>query len=123
MADNSNESYELLSEYVDVAERSQFLKWKQRKYKREGNTEAVEAVASELSGCQSQNDKALSLIGLFSGYEATLLKLRYVEGMSVKEIADSPELPYGYDWISHKLSEERRALELLDRWRALRKEN
>ncbi|WP_204122115.1 MULTISPECIES: hypothetical protein [Levilactobacillus] len=118
MADSGNDSQELLSEYLDVSEHSQFLKWKQRKYKREGNTAAMETVSKELKGCQSQNDKALSLIGLFNGYEATLLRLRYVEGMSVKEIADSSELPYGYDWINHKLSEERRALELLDRWKS-----
>ncbi|WP_143461532.1 hypothetical protein [Levilactobacillus enshiensis] len=118
MADSGIGSHELLSEYLDVSERSQFLKWQQRKYNREGNTVAMESVANELRACQKQNDMALSLIGLFNGYESTLLRLRYVEGMSVREIADSSELPYGYDWISHKLSEERRSLELLDRWKA-----
>jgi len=118
MIESSNSSYELLRDYLDVSDRCRFLKWKQRKYEREENEEALKTVANELKECQKQNDRALALIGLFGGHESTLLRLRYVEGMSVKEIADSSELPYGYDWISHKLSEEYRALELLDRWKA-----
>lgn len=115
---SGSSSYNLLRDYLDTAERCQFLKWQQRKYRREDDKPALEDVDKELGDCQQQCNAALSLINLFNGYEATLLKLRFIQGMSVKAIAASSELPYGYDWVSHKLGEQRHTLDFLDRWKA-----
>lgn len=71
---------------------------------------------AELDDCESDRQELLELVDSFHGYEHDFLKMHYIEGMTLEDIADDPEFPYGIDWIRHKSAELHRTLDFLDQW-------
>lgn len=129
--------YEWLQEYLDLEERCRYLRWQIRKVKREevrwteGDLRNIRLNAksrgshvldqlppleAELSDCENDRQELLELVDSFHGYEHDFLKMHYIEGMTLEDIADDPEFPYGIDWIRHKSAELHRTLDFLDQW-------
>jgi len=69
-----------------------------------------------LSDCETDRRELLELVDSFNGYGHDFLKMHYIEGMTLEDIADDPEFPYGIDWIRHKSAELHRTLNFLDTW-------
>jgi len=129
--------YEWLQEYLDLEERCRYLRWQIRKVKREEERWAagdlskirlngksrgshvldqLPPLQDELSDCEADRQELLTLVDSFHGYEHDFLRMHYIEGMTLEDIADDPEFPYGIDWIYHKSAELHRVLDFLDRW-------
>lgn len=129
--------YEWLQEYLDLEERCRYLRWQIRKVKREEQRwedgdlshirlnkrsrgshvlDQLPPLQAELDDCENDRQELLALVDSFHGYEHEFLKLHYIEGMTLDEIADDPDFPYGIDWIRHKSAELHRMLDFLDQW-------
>jgi len=125
--------FEWLRDYLDYEDEIRYLQWKIRKAKREewrwasgdlaklrleGEShgshvmDEVPEYQSALDKCEQQRSELLELVGSFQGYENDILRLKYIEGMTLEEIAE--ELPYSYDSIKRKHAELHRRLDYLD---------
>lgn len=134
--------YEWLQEYLDLEERCRYLRWQIRKVKREEERWAsgdlskirlngksrgshvldqLPPLQDELNDCEADRQELLTLVDSFHGYEHDFLRMHYIEGMTLEDIADDPEFPYGIDWIYHKSAELHRTLDFLDRWESRRR--
>lgn len=129
--------YEWLQEYLDLEERCRYLRWQIRKVKREEERwtsgdlskirlngksrgshvlDQLPPLQDELNDCEADRQELLTLVDSFHGYEHDFLRMHYIEGMTLEDIADDPEFPYGIDWIYHKSAELHRTLDFLDQW-------
>ena len=131
--------YEWLQEYLDLEERCRYLRWQIRKVRREEERwtdgdlrhirlngksrgshvlDQLPHLQTELDDCEQDRQELLALVDSFHGYEHDFLKMHYIEGMTLDDIADDPNFPYGIDWIYHKSAELHRTLDFLDSWEA-----
>lgn len=129
--------YEWLQEYLDLEERCRYLRWQIRKVKREEQRwedgdlsrlringrsrgahvlDQLPPLQAELDDHETERAELLDLIDSFHGYEHEFLKLRYIDGMTLDDIANDPEFPYGVDWVRQKSAELHRRLDFLDQW-------
>lgn len=60
--------------------------------------------------------KTLALIDKFDGIENQILRKKYIEGMSLSDIADCPDVHYSYSTIKKLHAELKRRLRFLDKW-------
>lgn len=58
----------------------------------------------------------LDLIGHFDGIENQILRRKYVEGMSLMDIADCDDIGYSYSTIKRVHAELKHTLRFLDKW-------
>ncbi|WP_334427209.1 MULTISPECIES: sigma-70 family RNA polymerase sigma factor [unclassified Levilactobacillus] len=135
--------YEWLQEYLDLEERCRYLRWQIRKVKREEQRwedgdlsrirlnkrsrgahvlDQLPPLQAELDDCESDRKELLELVDSFHGYEHDFLKMHYIEGMTLEDIADDPSFPYGIDWIYKKSAELHRRLDFLDQWESNKQE-
>lgn len=135
--------YEWLQEYLDLEERCRYLRWQIRKVKREEQRwedgdlsrlringrsrgahvlDQLPPLQAELDDCESDRQELLELVDSFRGYEHDFLKMHYIEGMTLEDIADDPSFPYGIDWIYKKSAELHRRLDFLDQWESNKRE-
>ncbi|EPC30996.1 phage protein [Lacticaseibacillus paracasei subsp. paracasei Lpp223] len=69
---------------------------------------------TKLTECKAEQYDLLKLIDSFSGYENQILKMKYVQGKSLEEIA--AELGYSYETVRAKHAELHRRLDWIDEW-------
>lgn len=134
--------YEWLADYLDLEERSRYLRWQIRKAKSEEERwaggdlrnirlnsrsrgshvlEQLPPLEDELKDCELERKELLELIDSFHGYEHEFLKLRYIDGVTLEDIAADDQFPYGIDWVRHKSAELHRTLDFLDTWEGRRR--
>lgn len=65
--------------------------------------ERIERIKNELQLKQNERENFISLVSKFKGIEHKILKLKYVDGMTLEQIAD--ELNYSSSYISKKHAE------------------
>lgn len=127
--------FEWLKDYLELNDEIRYLEWKIRKAKAEelrwleGDLQNVHIVQashgahvmdhvddyqSELTQCKAEQYDLLKLIDTFSGYENKILKLKYVDGLSLEEVAE--RLGYSYDTIRKKHAELHRRLDFIDHY-------
>ncbi|WP_137598176.1 hypothetical protein [Paucilactobacillus kaifaensis] len=61
-------------------------------------------------------NEVMALLDRFSGIENTILKEKYINGLSLVEIADIDGVGYTYETIKHIHAELKRRLTWLDMW-------
>lgn len=61
-------------------------------------------------------NQTLNLLDKFDGIENRILKLKYVDGLSLSQIADIDGIGYSYSTIKKIHAELRRRLKFLDMW-------
>lgn len=127
--------FEWLKDYLDLDDEIRFLSWKIRKAQNEERRwttgdlknvrlerdskgshvmDNVPEYEAALTECKAEQYDLLQLINTFSGYENQLLRLKYVEGLSLEEVAE--RLGYSYETIRAKHSELHRRLDFIDDW-------
>jgi DNA-directed RNA polymerase specialized sigma subunit len=74
--------------------------------------ESIEQIKKELAFKNGQRDKLLNLVGKFKGLEHQILKLKYVDGMNLEEIAE--ELSYSTSHIKKRHAELARLINFMD---------
>lgn len=126
--------FEWLQDYLELDDEIRYLEWKVRKSGAEvdrwsvGDLSKLHASGSgsraahvgeelpeleaKLTECKAEQYDLLKLIDSFSGYENQILKMKYVQGMSLEEIAD--KLGYSYETIRAKHAELHRRLNWID---------
>lgn len=133
--------FEWLKDYLDLDDEIRFLTWKIRKAQNEERRwttgdlknvrlerdskgshvmDHVPEYEDALRDCKAEQYDLLQLINTFSGYENQILKLKYVEGLSLEEVAE--RLDYSYETIRAKHSELHRRLDFIDAWEEQRDE-
>lgn len=70
----------------------------------------------QLVECKAEQYDLLKLIETFQGYDAKILKMKYVDGLTLEQIADSGVVPYSVDTIKKKHAELHRRLDFIDDW-------
>lgn len=132
---NSISRFEWLQDYLNIDEDIRYLKWKIRKMEAEerrwesGDLSKIhleknssgahvmdhhEEYTTRLKTLEEEQTQLLNLIDSFKGYENDILKLRYIDGMCLEDIAE--ELGYSYETIRAKHAELHRRLDYLDEW-------
>ncbi|MBU5324058.1 sigma factor-like helix-turn-helix DNA-binding protein [Lacticaseibacillus paracasei] len=126
--------FEWLQDYLELDDEIRYLEWKIRKSNAEVNRwsegdlsrlhvsgsdsraahvgEEVPELQTKLTECKAEQYDLLKLIDSFSGYENQILKMKYVQGMSLEDIAD--KLGYSYETIRAKHAELHRRLNWID---------
>ena len=116
--------FEWLQDYLELDDEIRYLEWKIRKSNAEVDRwsegdlsrlhvsgsdsraahvgEEVPELQTKLTECKAEQYDLLKLIDSFSGYENQILKMKYVQGKSLEEIAAFDKHPcHSFD---HKLS-------------------
>ena len=128
--------FECLQEYLELDDEIRYLEWKIRKSNAEVDRwsegdlsrlhvsgsdsraahvgEEVPELQTKLTECKAEQYDLLKLIDSFSGYENQILKMKYVQGKSLEEIA--AELGYSYETVRAKHAELHRRLDWIDEW-------
>lgn len=65
--------------------------------------ERIERIKKELNIKQTERENFLKLVSKFKGLDNQLLRMKYIEGMTLEEIAE--ELNYSWSYISKKHAE------------------
>lgn len=114
-----NIRYEWLLDYKELEEKIEHLKWKITKselelerwldpkdlgkiaLERDSNSSDIEESIDKMKRSLEENEKLLEslkkIINKFDGLENQILKMKYIEGMTLKDIAI--ELDYSYSYI------------------------
>ncbi|WHQ77630.1 sigma-70 family RNA polymerase sigma factor (plasmid) [Latilactobacillus curvatus] len=130
-----NKRFEWLKDYLDLDDEIRYLSWKIRKAKNEearwtsGDLKNIKLEAGSkgahvmdkvpeyenaLRDCKAEQYDLLQLVNTFKGYENTILKLKYVDGMNMYDIAD--QVGYSYETVRTKHAELHRRLDFIDDW-------
>lgn len=125
--------YEWLNDYLELDEEIKLTEWRIRKAEREearwtdGDLshlhlakkskgshvmDSVPAMRRRVAECKAQQAEALELIDTFKDYTQKMLKMKYIDGMTLEEIAE--KLGYSAETIRQKHAEARRMLDFLD---------
>lgn len=134
MTERNQSRYEWLQDYMELDDEIRYLEWRIRKSENEswrwdfGDLSKLHAtgpnsrptkVGLDLDGltdklirCKAEQRDLMKLIDTFSGYENQILKMKYVQGMTLEEIAE--ELGYSYETIRAKHAELHRRLDWID---------
>ena len=135
MSRDKKSRFEWLQDYMKLDDEIRYLEWKIRKAKAEedrwenGDLSRVHLEAGSkgahvldhideyqkaLMECKAEQYDLLKLIDTFTGYENQILKLKYVDGMTLEEIAE--RLGYSYETVRAKHAELHRRLDFIDTW-------
>jgi DNA-directed RNA polymerase specialized sigma subunit len=128
--------FEWLQDYLDLDEEARYTEWRIRKSEAEverwtsgdlsrmhasGKGSRPSRAGDDLDGlyaglkqCREEQKELLQLIDTFEGLDNQILKLKYVEGMTLEQIA--VKLNYAYITIARHHAELRRRLNWLDEW-------
>lgn len=74
--------------------------------------ENIQVIGEELQRLEFQKEELLILVNSFSGMENELVKLRYIDGLTIEQVAE--KMGYSVSHISHKHAEIRKTLDFLD---------
>lgn len=74
----------------------------------------IERIKKELEFKRGQRDKLVKLVSTFKGLENKILKLKYVDGMTLEEIAE--ELSYSSGHIRRKHAELVRTIKFVEEY-------
>lgn len=87
---------------------------------KESNASQLEEIIAEYNKLLEQDykikEEVMKLLDRFSGIENTILKEKYINGLSLVEIADIDGIGYTYETIKHIHAELKRRLDWLDMW-------
>ncbi|MCW6662929.1 ECF-type sigma factor [Aerococcaceae bacterium NML160702] len=127
--------FDWLKDYKEVEERIAFLKWNLSKSKAElerwlygdlakvavtkgslcANLEKnIAAMEEELKNAKQHKIEVEAIVDSFNGIEHKIVKMKYIEGYSLEEIAEM--LNYSYTTIKRKHSRIRQSLNFLYRY-------
>jgi DNA-directed RNA polymerase specialized sigma24 family protein len=125
--------YEWLLQYRDLHDDIQYWQWRYRKVMSEAERQAdgdlakvrynarskgahiqdeIDDCRNNLHACEQERDELLELVNTFEGIDNQILRMKYIEGKTLAEIADV--LPYSEDTIRKKHAELHRRLDFLD---------
>lgn len=80
----------------------------------------VEEALAEINAALTEDRElqaiTLDLIERFDGLENTILRRKYVDGMSLMDIANCDDIQYSYSTIKKVHAELKRTLRFLDKW-------
>ena len=76
----------------------------------------IKQMKSELEWRRDAMAELLRLVKSFEGIDEVILRKKYIEGMTLEEIADDQDVHYALSYIRKKHAELRRRIEWLDRW-------
>lgn len=76
--------------------------------------EALDKLENELKFKEEMKASLILLINTFKGKENKILKMKYVDGKSLEDVAE--ELNYSSGYIRQKHAELRKRLDFLDDW-------
>lgn len=79
--------------------------------------EVIEKIKSDLAFKRNQRDKLTSLVGTFKGLDNQILKLKYIDGMTLESIAE--QLSYSDSHIRKKHAELMRTVKFVDEYCSL----
>jgi RNA polymerase sigma factor (sigma-70 family) len=74
--------------------------------------EVIEQIKKELAFKNKQRDKLRTLVGKFEGLEHKILKLKYIDGMTLEEVAE--ELNYSTSHIKKRHAELVKLIQFVD---------
>lgn len=136
MREKKKSRFEWLQQYLELDDEIRYLEWRIRKTEAEcerwmsGDLSKMHVsgkgtrpgqvglelpkLRSDLTECKAEQYDLIKLIDSFSGYENQILKLKYVQGLTLEEIAE--RLGYSYDTIKAKHAELHRRLDWIDEW-------
>lgn len=135
MVGSSKSRFEWLHDYLELNDEIRYLEWKIRKAKAEEDRwssgdlahlhlqqgskgahvmDNVPKYEADLRECKNEQQALLELIDKFSGYENQLLKLKYVDGLTLEKVAE--KLGYSYSAIRKTHAELHRRLDFIDKW-------
>lgn len=125
-----------MQDYLELDDEIRYLEWKIRKSSAEVDRwsvgdlsdlhvsgsdsraahvgEELPELHAKLTECKAEQYDLLKLIDSFSGYENQILKMKYVQGKSLEEIAT--DLGYSYETVRAKHAELHRRLDWIDEW-------
>lgn len=125
--------YEWLLQYRDLHDDIQYWQWRYRKVMSEAERQSdgdlakvrynarskgahiqdeIDDCRNNLHACEQERDELLELVNTFEGIDNQILRLKYIEGKTLAEIADV--LPYSESTIRIKHAELHRTLDFLD---------
>ena len=121
-----------LKDYQELDEQILYLKWNLNKSKLELNSrtssleENIQKIENELELLIEQKEEMLLLIDSFSGIDNQIVKMKYVDQMSLEDIAES--VGYSSSYVRQRHAEIRKTLNFLDEYEhrqadRLKKEN
>lgn len=129
--------FQWLKDYQELEEQVLYLKWNLNKSKLELNRwvygdlseikieknsrsssleNNIEKMLEELERLKAQKEELLILVDSFSGVENQIVKLKYVDNMTLEEIAE--ETGYSPSYIRKKHSDVRNTLKFVDEYEA-----
>lgn len=135
MSARNKSRFAWLQDYLELDDEIRYLEWKIRKAEAEearwaggdlaklhlekGSkgahvTDQLDRLHPQLTECKAEQYDLLKLIDSFSGYENQILKMKYVQGMTLEAIAD--KLGYSYETVRAKHAELHRRLDWIDDW-------
>ncbi|ASC09221.1 sigma-70 family RNA polymerase sigma factor [Pediococcus pentosaceus] len=127
--------FDWLKDYLSIDEDIRYLKWKINKMKAEEERwstgdlfhihleakstgshtmDNYEEYQKQVEALQQEQKALLALVNTFKGYSNDLLRLKYIEGKTLEEIAEI--LGYSESAIQRKRAELHRCLDWLDHW-------
>lgn len=76
--------------------------------------EAIERLEFELKEKEKLKESLLELINSFEGLDTKIIKMKYIDGMTLEAIAEETNYSAGY--IRRKHTELKKAINFLDEW-------
>lgn len=90
------------------------------KLSKKSNASQLEEIICEHKKLLEQDyqirNEVMALLDRFSGIENTILKEKYINGKTLMDIADMPDIGYSYQTIKRVHAELKRRLTWLDMW-------
>lgn len=130
--------FQWLKDYQELEDQILYLKWNLNKSKLELNRwvsgdladvkieknsrsssleNNIEKMTEEIKRLEEQKQELLILVDSFSGIENDIVKMKYVENMTLEEIAE--ETGYSASYIRKKHADVRNTLNFVDEYEAL----
>ncbi|WP_146993613.1 sigma factor-like helix-turn-helix DNA-binding protein [Furfurilactobacillus siliginis] len=140
MRKHKQSTFEWLNEYLELKDECHLLEWKIRKTKHEewrwleGDLAGVRIngkskgshvsdnlpkLESDLKTCENEMNTLLQIVDTFQGYENDILRLKYIDGLSIEDIAE--KLNLSVSTVSQRHAELHRRLDFIDHWEQKRK--
>lgn len=125
--------FQWLKDYQELEEQILYLKWNLNKSKLELSRwvngdlsevrieknsrsasleDNIEKIKKEIELLENQKEELLELIGTFKGVDNEIVKLKYVDGMCLDDIAD--EIGYSPSYVRKRHTEIKKTLTFLD---------
>lgn len=82
--------------------------------------EKIRFVESEILQIEKQMEEAEEIISSFESVDAQIIKMKYIDGITLEDIAE--EIGYSYSYLRKKHTEIRKTLKFLDSYLVKKKE-